>query len=174
MKNLITVLRQPSLTDCTLSNFQADDNSFKGVGVEDEKRDEKVKGETRIANGIYPLSLRVSPKFSKEYYCDDDGNLIWHKHRTTVELQKRYHAPHELIWVMDVPGFDYILLHWGNTDDDTEGCYIVGSAFGKINGQNGVVASRKKYVEIYPIIWRAIEQAEANKEVLSITYKDAA
>jgi hypothetical protein len=174
MKNLITVSRQPSQKDWTLSNFTADNGAFKGVGVEDEKREDKLHGETRIPNGVYPLGLRVSPKFSKDYYRDDEGNLILAKDRTSVELQQKYHTPHEMIWVKDVPRFQFILVHWGNTDDDTEGCYIVGTVFGKVKGQDGVLNSRGKYTAIYPIIWRALKAAEAKKEVLSITYKEAA
>lgn len=164
---LITVNREPSEADCTLSKFISDDGLISGVGVEDEKRSVKVKGETRIDAGIYDLDLRYSPKFSKEYFRDDNGNIILASKRTTEELKKRYHTPHELIWVKDVHDFEFILLHWGNSDDDTDGCYIVGSTFGKIHGQNGVLNSRNKYIEIYPVIWRAIKAGK-----VQIEYKD--
>lgn len=164
----ITVLRQASKPDWTLSDFQFD-GIKKGVGVEDEKRDVKVKGETRIPNGIYNLALRISPKFSNEYFRDDEGNLIRAKERITPEQIARYHAPHEMIWVKDVIGFEFILWHWGNTDLDTDGCYIVGSVFGSTNGREGVINSRKKYMEIYPIVWRSLQ-----KGTVQIEYKEAA
>lgn len=161
--------RLPSEKDWTLSKFYSDDQSVSGVGVEDEKRDVKVKGETRIDNATYPLGLRHSPKFSKHYFRDDEGFIIAAKERTTPELKARYHTEHELIWVMNVPKFEYVLWHWGNDDDDTDACYIVGSIIAPIGGQKGVQNSRKKYVEIYPKIWRAIKAGQVN-----VTYRDKA
>lgn len=152
----IKVSRNPSAKDWTLSTFLFDDIK-KGVGVEDEKRDVKVKGETRIDNNTYIMALRNSPRFSAEYYRDDNGNLILAKQRNTPQLQAQYHTAHEMIWVKDVPNFEFILWHWGNTDLDTDGCYIVGSSFGVVNGRDGVIGSRTKYLEIYPIIWRSIK-----------------
>lgn len=153
----ITINRQKGAADWTLSTFTANDNSFKGVGVEDEFRKTKVHGETRIPAYRYELSLTYSPKFSKEYFRDDEGNLILAKDRTTTELKTRYHTEHEAITVNNVVNFSRVLWHWGNTDDDTDACYIVGSVFGKTKGQDGVLNSRKKYTEIYPIIWRALK-----------------
>lgn len=154
----ITVIRQKGQKDWTLSSFIANDNSFKGVGVEDEKREIKVFGETRIPAGTYNLELTPSPKFSKEYYRDDQGNLIIAKDwfYGSPELKEKFKWQHEAIHVMNVPNFTSILWHWGNSDLDSHGCYLVGSVFGKTKGRDGVINSRKKYAEIYPIIWRAI------------------
>ena len=33
-----------------------------------------------------------------------------------------------MLWVRDVPGFEYILIHTGNTDEHTSGCLIVGDS----------------------------------------------
>ena len=33
-----------------------------------------------------------------------------------------------MLWVRDVPGFEYILIHTGNTDEHTAGCLIVGDS----------------------------------------------
>jgi hypothetical protein len=156
----IFVNRQKGQPDWTLSSFESDDKTVKGVGCEDEKRNIKVKGETRIDAGRYLLTLTPSPKFSNEYFRDDQGNLILAKNRTTDELKHQYAWPHELITVTGVKNFDRILWHWGNTDDDTDGCYLVGSVFGPTKGQQGVLNSRKKYTEIYPIIWRALRAGQ--------------
>lgn len=165
----IIVNRQKSQKDWTLSTFNADDNSFKGVGVEDEKRDVKVFGETRIGSGTYQLTLTNSPKFSKEYYRDENGNLMLAKDWSLAsqEVKAIFKFPHELITVNGVENFDRILWHWGNTDLDTHGCYIVGSVFGKTKGRDGVLNSRKKYTEIYPIIFRAIKSG-----IVKVTYID--
>lgn len=167
----VTVLRDQSEKDWTLSEFHFN-GSRRGFGCEDEKREVKVKGETRIPNGTYFLGLRISPKFSEEYYRDEDGYIIRRIDRNTPELKARYAFPHELIWVKDVPNFDKILWHWGNIDDDTDGCYLVGSAFGIVKGQRGVINSRGKYTEIYPILWRSIRAAEKAGIKIPITYKD--
>lgn len=163
----ITVQRQPSDKDWTLSKFFSDDGLITGVGVEDEFRADKVKGETRIPAGTYDLDLRISPRFSKEYFRDENGNLIHTSKRTTAELMNKYAFQHELIWVTNVPGFEFILWHWGNTDDDTDGCYIVGSSFETFGNQKGVGGSRIKYMEIYSTIWRAIKAGNVQVE-----YKD--
>lgn len=162
----VLVLREPSEADWTLSTFFFDDKET-GVGIEDEKRTVKVKGETCISEGVYEMGLRASPKFSYSYYRDDEGNLIDNKSRKTIELQKKYHTAHEMIWVMDVPNFEFILWHWGNTDDNTDGCYIVGSKFGTIDKQKAVLSSREKYIEIYPILYQAIKKGKVTVEYKS-------
>lgn len=161
--------RAPSSPDWTLSKFYSADKEVGGVGVEDEKRAVKQKGETCIPLNTYQLGLRISPKFSNKFYRDDDGNLIEAKYRITVAQIAKYHTAHEMIWVLNVPGFEYILWHWGNTDDDTDGCYIVGSTYGAFGTQKGVSGSKAKYMEIYPKIWKAINGAGAE-----VTYREAA
>ncbi len=165
IKNIL-VDRMRGEADWTLSQFHFD-GIKKGVGVEDEYRLIKVKGETRIPDGIYKMGLRVSPKFSSSYYRDDEGNLISSKDRKTPEQSAKYHTAHEMIWVLNVPGFEFVLWHWGNTDDDTDGCYIVGSVFGALGTQKGVAYSRAKYVEIYPELWRSIKAGEVDVEYRS-------
>lgn len=142
----IKVFRKPSEADWTLSNFSILGVN-RGVGVEDEKRDLKVHGETRIPNGIYEIEFVTSPRFSKSFYMDENGYLSQVK-------SDRFNKEHLLLHVMNVTGFANILWHWGNTDDDTDGCYIVGSAFGTFDKQKGVTGSKIKYTEIYPIIYQ--------------------
>ena len=141
--------------DSTRTKFYFN-GEFKGYGVEDEHRDIKVKGETRVDNGLYEGGFRYSPKFSRHYYRDDEGEIIKARKRTTEALKKRFHTEHELFWVKDTPRHEFILWHWGNKDDNTDGCYCVGSSLHLFNdGQRGVGASRAKYEEIYPLLWRS-------------------
>lgn len=168
----VKVLRQKykHKEDWTLSKFLFDGEE-RGKGVEDEKRAVKVWGETRIPNGIYKMGLRYSPKFSKEYYRDDSGNLIRATKRKTECQKLMYHTQHEMLWVKKVPNFKFILWHWGNTDLDTNGCYIVGTTFGffgrKWGNRWGVYQSRKKYEEIYPTLWKSVKYGN-----VEIEYKD--
>jgi hypothetical protein len=162
----IDVNREPSEADWTLSKFYFNSELI-GVGVEDEFRVEKVHGETRIPNGTYQLGLHSGGRMCDEYYRNSAGVLLPKKERTTDILKAMYHTPHEMIHVLDVPGFEYILWHWGNTDDDSSGCYIVGSTFGSINGQRGVLSSRAKYTAIYPQLWNSIKNTN-----VSVTYRE--
>lgn len=167
---VLTVERYKSEKDWTLSEFYIK-TVRRGYGVEDEFREIKVPGETRIPNGIYPLGLRQSPKFSEKFYMDAHGRLNEHKIGDFTQ-------PHDLIWVMDVPNFQYVLWHWGNTDDDTDGCYIVGSGLADIvdkkkgGTQRGVGGSRMKYTEIYPEIRALILAAQAAGHKVYVEYKD--
>jgi hypothetical protein len=151
--------------DWTLSKFYIKGIRF-GVGVEDELRTVKVHGETAIPAGVYKLTLTDSPKFSKFYFSSN----------TRPEISKvqthEYPNPHKLITVNDVPNFSRVLWHWGNTDDDTEGCYIVGTSIGVIKGQRGVVESRKKYEQIYPMIRSIIETNNSKGISTFVEYKN--
>lgn len=161
----IEVLRYPSEKDWTLSEFLICGKLF-GYGVEDEYREVKVHGETRIPNGVYELELTHSPKFSSSYYVS----------KKTGELSKLqsddFNEAHKLITLKNVPGFERILWHWGNTDDDSRGCYIVGSEIGIIKGQKGVLGSRKKYEQIYPMIASLIKTNQSKGIKTFIEYRD--
>jgi hypothetical protein len=43
--------------------------------------------------------------------------------------------------VMDVPERSDILIHWGNRDEDTQGCILVGEKLGMIMGEVGIIHS---------------------------------
>lgn len=50
------------------------------------------------------------------------------------------------IWqVMDVPERDHILIHAGNTHKDTQGCILLGTQFGKLNGEAAILASKAAF-----------------------------
>lgn len=160
----ITVERFPSQKDWTLSEFFI--NGVKrGVGVEDEKRDVKVFGEMRIPNGVYEIDLTYSPKFSSSYFVDIAGTL-------SDKKSQRFCNEHHLITLKNVPNFDRILWHWGNSDLDSSGCYIVGSYFGDVKGRRGVISSRLKYAEVYPLIQRIIMENKNKGIKTFVEYKD--
>ena len=82
--------------------------------LEDEHRDKKVKGETRIPAGFYEIKLRKEGGFY-EKYCN-------HKDPWIAEKTKMFGIPH----LQNVLGFKYILIHILNTEDQTDGCIGVG------------------------------------------------
>ena len=116
---------------------------FAGFTLEDTKRIKKLHGETRIPDGLYTLDLR------------NEGSL-------TRRYADRYgHMHHGMIWLRDVPGFDYIYIHTGNKRGHTEGCILVGDTLNNNQIVDGFVGtSRPAYERIYPEIASAIESGE--------------
>ena len=120
--------------------------------LEDERRAFKVRGETRVPAGTYEIGLRTEGGFHSRY-------------------DKKYPGVHiGMLQVLDVPNFEYILIHTGNTDEHTAGCLLVGdSQENNIIIRDGFIGkSVNAYKRIYPSIAKAIQQ---NEEV-TITYTD--
>ena len=116
------------------------DNVFECYTLEDEFRTKKVYGETRIPEGVYKIALRTEGGFHQRY-------------------AKKYGSWHKgMLHILDVPGFEYILIHKGNNDDDTAGCLLVGE--GNVGGANWVSGSAQAYGKLYPKIRNAIEAGE--------------
>lgn len=94
----------------------------------------KVKGKTAIPTGTYRVLLGVvSPRFGqKAFYKEVCKGCV-------PRLQ-------------NVPGFDGILIHVGNTAEDTDGCILVG--YNKVVGR--VVNSK----EAFKKVWKALQGDE--------------
>lgn len=73
------------------------DRGLKDEMTEEEILKKKVKGETAIPTGIYPVTITYSPKYKKN-----------------------------MPLISNVKGYSGIRIHSGNTSKDTEGCLIVG------------------------------------------------
>lgn len=143
----LEVLRFSSQVDCTHGIlFEVNDlgRQFLCYTLEDEQRALKVKGETRIPAGTYKIELRKEGGFHGRY-------------------DKKYPGIHRgMLHITDVPGFEYILIHTGNTDEHTAGCLIVGdSQENNLILRDGFVGkSVNAYKRIYPAIAKAIDQGE--------------
>lgn len=145
----LRVVRYNSDEDFTLGMLldETDGRKFLAYTLEDEYRESKIAGETRIPAGTYVVTLRKVGGFHTKY-------------------QSKFGSMHKgMLWVRDVPGFEFILIHTGNTDEHTAGCLLVGNT----SEYRGFIGdSTGAYKRIYPPIAAALE---AGKEV-TITYED--
>jgi len=141
----LKVLRFSSQEDSTSGLLFIDGDlglEFSCYTLEDERRSLKVRGETRVPAGTYQIKLRKEGGFHERY-------------------KKKYGAWHRgMLHVQDVPEFEYILIHTGNTDEHTAGCLLVGdSQENNIIIKDGFIGkSNNAYKRIYPKIARAIEK----------------
>jgi hypothetical protein len=130
-------------------------NEFACYTLEDEQREIKVKHETAIPLGIYEIQFRTVGGFHTKY-TSRYGPAF---HKGMLELQ-------------NVPNFDYILIHTGNTDEHTSGCILVSD-----NQENNLLVkdgfggkSTQAYKRVYPIIRDAL----LNNEKVTIEIVDLA
>ena len=114
-----------------------------------DERDLKVMHETRIPKGFYEMDFVFSQRFSNEYYINKrDYTLISRKQYQTLSQQQRdnYDA-HKLLHFRNVKGFENVLLHWGNTEKGTSGCYIVGTSIVMAAAKKKSAKKSKKKVD---------------------------
>lgn len=92
----ITLQREPSDEYRTHGDLTVDDE-WHSHTLEDVVRAKKIKGKTAIPAGRYRVTLENSPRFGP-------GTIT----------------------INDVPDFTGVRIHGGNTENDTEGCPLVG------------------------------------------------
>ena len=129
----IAVDRFTSDRDTTLSRVSLD-GRFVCFGLEDEFRTIKVADETRIPAGAYSVGLRTAGKHHQQY-------------------QQRFPDIHRgMLHIQDVPGFEYILIHCGNTHANTSGCLLVGTGAIAEPGNMSISSSVAAYRKLYPMV----------------------
>ena len=102
--------------------------------LEPGKREPKIEGETRVPSGIYRLRLRDSGGFHGRY-----EKKFPRMHRGMIEL-------------VDVRGWEFVLLHIGNYPKDTQACLLLGSEPGHSEDGLAVYSSTLTYKKLYPRI----------------------
>ena len=131
--------------------FSGEDSTIGVLGVddkpmcftcEDEKRLVKVHGETRIPAGTYEIKYRDAGGMVGRY----KARYPWHK---------------GMLHLQDVPGFEWVYIHVGNTDADTLGCILVGNG-AQLDGAGGgsITHSRDAYAALYKNVSRALDSGE--------------
>ena len=98
----------------------------------------KKPGITAIPTGTYEVVLNVqSPKYKKS--------------KTMMQFCQAY-----MPRLLNVPGYDGVLIHCGNSAKDTEGCILVGK-----NDVKGMVTKSKDYfLKLYNIMYAAYKKGE--------------
>ncbi len=98
----------------------------------------KVHGETAIPKGIYGVTLNVtSPKYAA---------VSWYWQLCRGKMPR----------LVNVPGFDGILVHPGNTALDSSGCILVG----KNTKVGQLTESKATFKTIYKILKAAADRGE--------------
>jgi len=150
----LEVLRFSSQKDSTLGllfDITDGDRKFMCYTLEDEYREKKVMHETRIPAGTYDITFRTVGGFHSKY-------------------SKKFPDTHKgMLWVRNVPNFEYILIHAGNDDDDTSGCLLVGDTQTENIQSDGFVGSS---VNAYKRIYKTISEALDCGDEVTITYID--
>lgn len=142
----LELLRISSATDSTLGVLfdVGGPRRFLCFTLEDEYRTRKLLGETRIPAGTFTLRLRTEGGFHQRY-------------------ASAFPDIHQgMLWLADVPGFEWVLIHTGNSDDDTAGCILLGdSAAQNLSEAGRLGESRAAYRRVYPPIARALASGDA-------------
>ena len=141
----LELYRYSSEKDSTLGilmlvDDETDKKDFLCFTLEDEKREVKVYGETRIPEGTYQIKYRKEGGYNNKY-------------------TKRFPNIHRgMLHITDVPNFEYILIHCGNDTSHTHGCLLVGDVISQnISKEPFLGQSSNCYKRIYPILADILE-----------------
>lgn len=92
------------------------DGKWECYTLEDVERDVKIKSETAISKGTYKVIINKSNRFKKL-----------------------------LPLLLNVPNFEGVRIHPGNTNHDTEGCILVG----RTKSKDFIGQSRKAFESLF-------------------------
>lgn len=122
------VVRDQCGAECTVGQMFVD-GEFECFTMEDVVRPDGVKvyGQTAIPAGTYDVIVNWSNRFKRE-----------------------------LPLLLNVPGFEGVRIHTGNTAADTEGCILVG----KERNARAVTDSRKAFIPLFDKIQAAHDAGE--------------
>lgn len=112
--------------------------------TESQIRSKKIYGETAIPTGTYTIDMNtISPKFKTRSWAKPYGG--------------------RLPRLLDVKGFEGVLIHVGNTSKDSLGCVLVGE--NKVKGQ--VINSTITFNKLMKILL----EASLEGETITLTIK---
>lgn len=136
----IEIFREPSTSILTYGKLYVDGKRFTQTLEDVVRTDGKVYGKTAIPFGKYMLKLR------KEGQKNDKYKL-------------RFGDFHKgMLWLQDVPNFQFVYIHTGSYPSDTLGCILVGDSV--LRKRNMIVDSQLAYKRLYKVIIDAMNRGE--------------
>ena len=147
----LTLNRRFKAPEYTIGDLYIDEQWFCNT-LEDTDRDlsqdmlltyiqnKKIKSQTAIPTGTYKVDMdTVSPKFSNY---------------SKYPYAKQFNA--KMPRLLNVKGFEGILIHAGNTQKDTDGCILVG--INKVKGQ--VINSQTTWKKLMSVLLKDKDNIE--------------
>ncbi|ELS7688248.1 hypothetical protein QPI35_000347 [Campylobacter jejuni] len=133
----ITINRRYTGKTCVIGKFKVlgDDEEilFECFSLEEDKEGLESGKDLRIPEGNYNLKRHSPSRF------ENTLRSITKKDDTMINVYND-----------DVPSSRAILIHWGNTDKDTQGCILLGLT--KDNNNESVGQSRQACKEFYDLM----------------------
>ncbi|EAI5790254.1 hypothetical protein B6954_09515 [Campylobacter coli] len=134
----ITINRRYTGKTCVIGKFKVLDDDdkilFECFSLEEDKEGLESGKDLRIPEGNYNLKRHSPSRFEntlRSITKKDDDTMI-------------------NVYNDDVPSSRGILIHWGNTDKDTQGCILLGLT--KDNNNESVGQSRQACKEFYDLM----------------------
>ncbi|MEH0329311.1 DUF5675 family protein [Campylobacter coli] len=134
----VTINRRYTGKTCIIGKFKVLDDKekilFECFSLEEDKEGLESGKDLRIPEGNYNLKRHSPSRFEntlRSITKKDDDTMI-------------------NVYNDDVPSSRAILIHWGNTDKDTQGCILLG--FTKDNNNESVGQSRQACKEFYDLM----------------------
>ncbi|EOA7147013.1 DUF5675 family protein [Campylobacter jejuni] len=134
----ITINRRYTGKTCVIGKFKVLDDDdkilFECFALEEDKEGLESGKDLRIPEGNYNLKRHSPSRFEntlRSITKKDDDTMI-------------------NVYNDDVPSSRAILIHWGNTDKDTQGCILLGLT--KDNNNESIGQSRQACKEFYDLM----------------------
>ncbi|ECL2723304.1 hypothetical protein FSR01_09300 [Campylobacter coli] len=136
----IKIIRRYTGKTCVIGKFKVFDDDDKLLlecfSLEEDKEGVERNKDLRIPEGIYDLKRHSPSRFEntlRSITKKDDDTMI-------------------NVYNDEVPASRAILIHWGNTDKDTEGCILLGLT--KDNNNESIGQSRQACKEFYDLMYK--------------------
>ena len=113
---MVITIKRLYKTDTSIIGELLVNGIFECFTLEDIERPVKIKGETAIPKGTYRVIINESNRFKRQ-----------------------------LPLLLNVPSFEGVRIHSGNSNHDTEGCILVGQTRNK----NYIGQSRKAFDKLF-------------------------
>ncbi|EAL9138446.1 hypothetical protein DYU73_01180 [Campylobacter jejuni] len=135
----LEIIRRYTGKTCVIGKFKVLDDDdkilFECFSLEEDKEGVERNKDLRIPEGIYDLKRHSPSRFEntlRSITKKDDDTMI-------------------NVYNDDVPSSRAILIHWGNTDKDTQGCILLGLT--KDNNNESIGQSRQACKEFYDLMY---------------------